>query len=74
VRNRYAAACGRVPIHSHLPGGLIMILIFSAFRDLLFYPLYQINIEDSFMGILCGMLFITWIFCFLIKVLESLIE
>lgn len=51
-----------------------MILIFSAFRDLLFYPLYQINIEDSFMGILCGMLFITWIFCFLIKVLESLIE
>lgn len=51
-------------------GGFLM---FDAFLDICMYPLYQMNIQDDFMGILCGMLFVFWLFHFLCKVVGSLL-
>ena len=48
--------------HITFSGGFVM---FDTFLDVVFYPLYQINVSDPFMGILCGMLIIFWLFHFL---------
>lgn len=48
-------------------------MMFDAFLDICMYPLYQMNIQDDFMGILCGMLFVFWLFHFLCKVVGSLL-
>lgn len=43
--------------------------MFDSFLGLCVYPLYQINITDDFMGILCGMLLVFWLFHFLCTLL-----
>lgn len=46
--------------------------MFNEFLDICMYPLYQINIDDSFLGILCSMLIVFWLFHFLCTVIGSL--
>lgn len=46
--------------------------MFDSFLDVCLYPLYQINIVDDFMGVLCSMLIVFWLFHFLCTVVGSL--
>lgn len=46
--------------------------MFDSFLAVCMYPLYQINIADDFMGILCSMLIVFWLFHFFCTVVGSL--
>lgn len=46
--------------------------MFDAFLNVCLYPLYSINITDYFLGILCSMLIVFWLFHFVCTVVGSL--
>lgn len=47
--------------------------MFDSFLDICMYPLYQVNIDDSFMGVLCSMLIVFWLFHFFAMILGELL-
>lgn len=49
-----------------------MVGILDLFKDVVLYPMYQMNVTDSFMGVLCSMLFVVYVFCFVIALINSI--
>lgn len=48
-----------------------MVGILDLFKDVVLYPMYQLNLTDSFMGILCSMLFVVYLLSFVLALINS---
>ena len=50
----------------------MMIAILQSFLDICLYPLYRINIDDSFLGVLCYMILVAFVFHYFFYVFDGL--